>query len=89
MLPAGVVLTGGGAKLSKIKDLAKDVLELNCIIGTPKNIAGLPDDPALATVAGLALGGVDIAEDPGNIRGAGIFQPVWRFLKKAFKMFVP
>jgi cell division protein FtsA len=89
MLPAGVVLTGGGVKLSKIKDLAKDVLELNCIIGTPKNIAGLPDDPALATVAGLALGGVDIAEDPGNIRGAGIFQLVWRFLNKAFKMFVP
>ena len=55
LLPGGIVLTGGGAKIPKIKELTKETLKLACEIGTPKGIMGLQDDPALATVAGLAL----------------------------------
>src|SRR5690606_24102087 len=35
MLPAGVVLTGGGAKLAGIVDAAKDALRLPVSLGTP------------------------------------------------------
>src|SRR3989338_1147740 len=56
LLPGGIVLTGGGAKLPKIKELAKQQLKLPVQIGIPKGIAGLQEDPALATVAGLVMG---------------------------------
>src|SRR3989338_3451016 len=63
LLPAGVVLTGGGAKLPHIKDWAKEQLRLPCEIGAIKGIVGLEQDTALATVAGLVLGGIDIDGD--------------------------
>ena len=88
MLPGGIVLTGGGAKIPKIKDLAKDQLKLPVAIGKVKNILGIEDDPALATVAGLCLGGVDI--DSGDKEG--ILQVAKGFggkLKKLFRAFVP
>ena len=38
LLPGGVVLTGGGAKIPKIKELTKETLKLACEIGTPKGL---------------------------------------------------
>ena len=86
LLPGGIVLTGGGAKLPRIKELAKETLKLACEIGTPKGILGLPDDPALATVAGLALGGVDSGGEEGILGVAG---NVGSVLKKIFRAFKP
>ena len=81
MLPGGIVLTGGGVKLPKIKDLTKDILELNCEIGIPKGIVGLQEDPSLATVAGLALEGVDSDGESGIVGNAEVLKKVKRFLK--------
>ena len=64
-LPGGIVLTGGGAKLPKIKELAKETLKLSCEIGIPKGITGVQEDPSLATVTGLALEGVDFEQEAG------------------------
>jgi len=55
LLPGGIVLTGGGVKLPKIVELAKEEFELPCRIGTPKGFVGLEKDPSLATAAGLVL----------------------------------
>lgn len=58
MLPAGVVLTGGGAKLPGIEDIAKHVLQLPVTIGQPSGLSGLVDkvsDPAFAAPVGLML----------------------------------
>jgi len=58
MLPAGVVLTGGGAKLPGIEELAKHVLQLPVTIGQPSGLSGLIDkvsDPAFAAPVGLML----------------------------------
>lgn len=88
LLPCGIVLTGGGAKIPKIKDLAKEQLKLPVEIGRVKNILGIEEDPALATVAGLALGGVDI--DSGDKEG--ILEAVKGFggkIKKIFRAFIP
>jgi len=84
LLPGGVVLTGGGAKIPKIKELTKETLKLACEIGTPKGIMGLQDDPSLATVVGLTLEGVDFNQEqsPWGIS-------CWPGIRKWFKNFIP
>lgn len=58
MLPAGVVLTGGGAKLPGIEEFAKQALKLPVVIGQPEGLSGIVDrvsDPAYAAPVGLML----------------------------------
>ncbi|MDQ3880025.1 MAG: cell division protein FtsA [Chloroflexota bacterium] len=60
MLPAGMVLTGGGARLTGSADLARDVLEMPVRVGSPQGVGGLMDElgnPAFATPIGLLLWG--------------------------------
>ena len=63
MLPAGVVLTGGGAKLEGISEMVKNVLRLPSQIGKPAiTLSGVVDnmnDPVYATSAGLAVWGIE------------------------------
>lgn len=82
LLPCGIVLTGGGANLPRIKELTKDTLKLACEIGFPKGIVGLQEDPSLATVVGLALGGVDFDDEPGIL---GLTKGWWSKVKKIFR----
>jgi len=60
-LPAGVVLTGGGAQTPGIVELAREVFAMPVRVGKPgQNLAGLTDSvesPRSAVVAGLALYG--------------------------------
>ncbi len=60
-LNAGIVLSGGGASLEGITDLAADVFGLGVRVGVPgEKIGGLVEavaDPRFSTVAGLALYG--------------------------------
>ena len=84
-MPGGVILTGGGANLPKIKDLAKNALKLSCEIGSPQGIVGLQDDPALATVAGLVLEGVDSGAEEGILGVAGNVGSVFKKIFRAFK----
>ncbi len=56
LLPGGVVLTGGGARMPGIDELAKQVLGLPVTIGKPSDLSGLVDkvnDPAFAAPVGL------------------------------------
>lgn len=56
--PGGVVITGGGAKLEGIEDLAKEVFGLPAEIGKPHSLHGLTDkvyDPKLSVAVGLML----------------------------------
>jgi len=86
LLPGGVVLTGGGAKIPKIKELTKETLKLACEIGSPKGIEGVQDDPALATVVGLTLEGVDFDEEEGIL---GLTKGWGSKARKWFKNFIP
>ena len=59
-LGAGVVLTGGGAKLSGIAALADPILRVPARVATPSGIEAMGDmlpDPAFATVVGLVIYG--------------------------------
>lgn len=40
-LGAGVILTGGGARMRRVTELGKKVFEMPCCLGMPKNISGL------------------------------------------------
>ncbi|MBU2539629.1 cell division protein FtsA [Patescibacteria group bacterium] len=86
LLPGGVVLTGGGAKLQKIKEIAKQELKLPCDIGTPIGIIGIEEDPSLATVCGLVIDGSDTTEYD---RSPSIFKKTKLWLKKVFRVFIP
>lgn len=58
LLPSGIVLTGGGAKLPEIVTQAKELLKLPAQIGYPINMGGIMnkvDDPSFAAVIGLVL----------------------------------
>jgi cell division protein FtsA len=81
-LNAGIVLTGGGASLEGVSELAADVFGLGVRVGVPgDNVGGLVEqiaEPRCATAVGLALygahrvalGGV-IARRP-SLTGAGV-----------------
>ncbi len=56
LLPAGAILTGGGAHMPGIIDIAKKRMKLPVRIGTPQEVGGVIDqanDPAFAVVLGL------------------------------------
>ncbi|MGA0369767.1 MAG: cell division FtsA domain-containing protein, partial [Kiritimatiellia bacterium] len=58
---AGVILTGGGSKMSRIQDLASRIFELPCHIGTPREISGLAlpsESPEFAACVGMLKYGV-------------------------------
>ena len=71
LLPSGVVLVGGGAKISGIIDLAKDRLRLPVQLGYPQEIDGLIDkidDPTFTTVVGLIFWALEMRGGKGEER---------------------
>lgn len=59
-IPAGAIITGGGAETAGVVDSAKRVLSVPVRVGLPKGIAGLIDDvitPSFSTCVGLILYG--------------------------------
>ena len=61
LLPAGLVLCGGTADLTGLRDLARDVMGLPARIGEPQNLRGLVDtlqSPTFTTSVGLLQWGI-------------------------------
>ncbi|MDD5098165.1 MAG: cell division protein FtsA [Candidatus Pacebacteria bacterium] len=84
LLPGGIVLTGGGAKLPGIVELAKKEFKLPCRIGYPKDFKGLEKDSSLATVCGLIINKMEHIEPRGS-NSSGIGKSIRRF----FENFIP
>ena len=64
-----VVLTGGGAQLSGIRDVASLVLDKQVRLGRPKNVMNLPDslyNPCFSTAVGLLLFALNYHERKPN-----------------------
>jgi cell division protein FtsA len=71
---SGVVLTGGGARLSGVLELAQDIFGLPCRLGVPQDVDGLAsaiESPAYATAIGLVRWGFQkgTRETPSLWRG--------------------
>ncbi len=96
MLPAGVVFTGGGAKLTGICEAAKEGLKLPAQIGKPVfEAAGTVDkfdDPIYSTAVGLVLYGLEVGEGVGYQMSGGKAPKMGNIIGRAkdfFKQFWP
>lgn len=73
LLPSGVVLTGGGAKLPGLLELGKAKLKLPVFAGLPlgleNNAIDKVNDPAYATAVGLAIWGTQGQRAAGSGKG--------------------
>lgn len=79
--PAGLVITGGGAKTVGAEDSAKRMLSMTVRVGIPQNIAGLIDDvesPTFSTAVGLL-------EYSRNFRGDAASGPSFSGMIPGFK----
>ena len=87
LLPAGIVLTGGGAKLPKIKDFVKQEMKLSVRLGNIEGFSGQLDDPSFAVCAGLVLMGQEPSDGRKTnfINNSGFGSK----LKKIFEKFIP
>jgi cell division protein FtsA len=82
MLPGGVVLVGGGAKMPKIVEAAKKDLKLTVKIGTPMGIVSFQSDPSFLGVMGLAVSGVDADYKKGRSNPTrGLLQKAKRWVR--------
>ena len=94
LLPAGVVLVGGGAKLPGLTELTKEKLKLPVQIGRPQNFEGIVDqvdDPSFATVCGLIVSalGDGIKSESGRSFDLPAIGPAFNKAKKWIKGFMP
>ncbi len=88
LLPAGVVLVGGGSKLPGIVDTAKDCLGLPAQIGFPIELRGMVDrldDPRYATAIGLMMWGMNEASVMSAYSNKPDFGPMLVRIRNWFK----
>lgn len=83
-LPGGLVLTGGGANLPKIKDFGKKALKLASRIGHARNFFPEQKDLEMACVCGLVLKGKGMLEEE-----ASSGDELWRKFKGVLRNFLP
>lgn len=89
LLPAGVILTGGGANLPVLEDFVKKELQLPVSIGIPQirsNYAKL-QDPRWSVAAGVCVLG--LASDRDQRLGSGFIKSTNSFLSRWFRAFLP
>ncbi|HUV16644.1 MAG TPA: cell division protein FtsA [Pelolinea sp.] len=94
LLPAGVVLTGGGALLPGIKKLGAEVLGLPVRVAQPENLVGLVDQlysPAYSTSVGLLNWALlmDEAIQPGKAKAPPVPTDLWEKFKDFAKRLFP
>lgn len=85
LLPAGIFLTGGGAKIAGLVHLAKEVLGLPATMGYPVQIKSISDktnDVAFATTIGLVLWGNNIYSSRGGGQERSRFSNAGKTLNK-------
>ncbi|HET7029359.1 MAG TPA: cell division protein FtsA [Candidatus Limnocylindrales bacterium] len=71
MLPAGLILTGGGSQLAGIAELGREVLQMPVRVVGPSGIGGLTDSiltPAYSTSIGLLLWGATFLDEGDGAR---------------------
>ncbi len=97
LLPAGVVFTGGGAKLPGLVEQAKKYLRLPSSLGVPMNLVSVTDkgtDMSFSTVLGLvkwgaALKPYDSGRSGGNGNMKKVGGQVGKQVKEWFKALIP
>lgn len=86
MLPAGIILTGGGAKLPGLVEMAKSKLRLPAALGYPMGFLSATDkihDLAFATAIGLVIWGYELQKGASRQRYRGLFGSLGKLGKTA------
>ena len=89
-LNSGLVLTGGGAQLEGMSEIAEQIFDLPIRRGTPAGVGGLADhvsNPAFATAVGLVLYASRHRTPATTSAGGGALTRVMGRLKTVFKEF--
>jgi cell division protein FtsA len=90
-LNSGIVLTGGGAILDGMPEIAEQIFDLPIRRGSPVGVGGLSDhvsNPEFATVVGLVLYAQrNHVGEASRMAGAGAFGRVAGRLRGLFKEF--
>jgi cell division protein FtsA len=90
LLPAGVILTGGGSGLSSIEDLARAALKLPARVGTlGSDTKQSPKDATWVVAYGLCVWGIHADEGPEIDRTKEFFDNFRKASMRWFKKFLP
>lgn len=84
LIPAGVVLTGGSARMEGVVELAEEIFHAPVRLGVPNNVSGLSDvvrNPIYSTTVGLIQAGFSSHKDYVS-RSDG--RQWWKKLKSLF-----
>jgi cell division protein FtsA len=91
-LNSGIVLTGGGAMLEGVAEIAEQIFDLPIRRGSPAGVGGLADhvaSPAFATAVGVVMyAHRNQAGEPARSVGAGAFGRVAGRLRGLFREFL-
>ncbi len=85
LLPAGIVLTGGGSLLPGLADLARKEFKLSSRTGKPFGFNPPIDDPRFAVACGLVISGYELEDE----HGPRMFGNAKEKLKRFFKSLMP
>lgn len=91
-IPAGVIVTGGGAKTYGIADIVKKTFGVTCRIGKPSGLHGMTDeinDTEFSVVQGLIKYAVVEDVDVGGSRGRNPASPFIDKVKEFITKFFP
>ena len=90
LIAAGIVLTGGAAKMEGVIELAEEIFHMPVSLGSPRNVAGLKDivrNPVYATGVGLLLYGLEREKEMparGSARKGGLFGRLKTWVRENF-----
>lgn len=74
MIPAGIVLTGGSAKMEGAVELAEEIFHMPVRLGSPQGIKGIGDvvrNPVYSTAVGLLVYGLRKQTEGSIVPGSG------------------
>ena len=87
VIAAGIVLTGGGAKMDGAIELAEEVFNMPVRLGTPQYVSGLIDvvrNPIYATGVGLLLFGSEASRNSAHRSRIETSAGLWERMKNWF-----
>ncbi len=90
LIAAGIVLTGGAAKMEGVIELAEEIFHMPVTLGVPRNVAGLKDivrNPVYATGVGLLQYGLEREKEmpaKRTARKGGMFARVKKWFSENF-----
>jgi cell division protein FtsA len=91
LLPAGIILSGGGSALNSVDLMAKAALRLPARIGSLGLAENKPSfkDATWAVAYGLCAWGIHAEEGPEIDTTEQFFQNLWKVTVRGFKKFLP